>query len=352
MVSRRGFLAAGGVALVGRVLSPFSPLSAQSSDDTYFAWEQLAEGVRIAWGGGGASMVVSSGGESVLVDCKGYGLGTTLRREVEADGNRLVGVINTHHHSAQTGGNIAFTPEVEVIAQRRAGPRIVAAVEGVLEALRQDPDDDLIVNRRRQIADMAHSDAGARQALADFDAHIAAVDSIVPGNFGPSATFDDSFSIEVGEIDVELRHVDRAHTDNDVLVWIPSRGIMHVGNLLYIDAHPVIDAPRGGSIRGWQRTLERARELAGAEATILPSDGGLIAATADFGAQITYFDELRALAQNAIDAGMSRQETVDFIPSTGMGRFSRLASPERFPVNLGVAYDELSAAPSAASAVR
>ena len=40
-------------------------------------------------------------------------------------------------------------------------------------------------------------------------------------------------------------------------------------------------------------------------------------------------------------ASMSRQEMVDFIPSTGMGRFTRLTAPERLPDNLGIAYDEL-----------
>lgn len=351
MISRRVLLTAGGAALAGRMVSgEYSPRSLaaarpgarhQAGADTYFAWEEIAQGVRIAWGAGAASMVVSSAGESLLIDTKGYGLGTTLRREVEADGNRLVAVVNTHHHSPQTGSNVAFTADIPVIAHRRAGPRIVAAVEGVVEALNEDPAGDLIANRRRQIANDAHSEAGERQALLDYDALVATVDDIVPGDYGPSEVFEDRHTVRVGDLDVELHHLGRAHTDNDVVVWIPSRRIMHVGNLVYIDAHPVIDALSGGDTRSWQRVLQRAHELSGPEATILPSDGGLIAAAHDFDAQSAYFDQLRSLVQNALDAGMTRQQTVDFIPSTGMGRFANLSEGQRLPVNLGIVYDEL-----------
>ena len=203
MISRRALLATGGAALAGRVVAwdpaAFSP---QASDNTYFAWEELAEGVRLAVGAGGTSMVIGSEGEALLVDCKGYGLGATLRREVEADGSRLVAVVNTHHHSDQTGGNYAFTPDVPVIAHRRAGPRIVSGVERVLEAIEQDPEGGIIARRRQTIFEAAHSDAGARQALEDFDAHVAGVDRLVPGNFGPTTMFEGKYTVRVGSMEV------------------------------------------------------------------------------------------------------------------------------------------------------
>ena len=341
MINRRGFLAVGAAALAGRVVPSFPSRAAQSPADTYFAWEEIVPGVRIAWGAGAAAMVISSGGESLLVDCKGYGLGTTLRREVEADGSHLVAVVNTHHHAAQIGGNVAFTPDVPVIAQRRAAQRIVAQVEGVVEALREDPDGNIVADRRQQIFDQAHSDVGARQALSDFDGLVAGGPRIVPENYGPTGTFDEYHQLQIGELEVELHHFDRAHTDNDVVVWVPALKVAHVGNLLYIDAHPFIDAPAEGNTRGWQRCLQRAHEVVGEGAIVVPSDGGLLATAKDFDAQSAYFDDLRALAQNALDAGMSRQEAVDFIPSTRMGRFANLANSNRLPVNLGVAYDEL-----------
>jgi len=339
MISRRGFLAAGAV-LAGPFL-PSVPLRLGQSPGTYFAWEELAPGLRVARGGGGASLVVTSAGESLLVDCKGYGLGTTLRREVEADGSRLVAVVNTHHHSAQTGGNVAFTADVPVIAHRRTGPRVVSAVDSVVEALREDPGGDLIANRRQQIAAGAYNEGGRRQALLDFDTLVAGDLNIVPGNYGPTEVFEDSHTVRVGSLDVELYHFGRAHTDNDIVVWVPAHGIMHVGNLVYVDEHPVIDAPRGGDTRSWQRSLSRAHDITGPEAVVVPADGEVLAAAHDLETQKAYFDDLRALVQNALDAGMSRQETVDFIPSTRMGRFTSRTADQRLPVNLGIVYDEL-----------
>ncbi len=338
--ARGARLPADGTPPPGRFPSPGRSRARQSAS-SYFGWESIAEGVRVATGGGGTSLVLGSGSESLLVDCKGYGLGDTLRREVEEDGRSLVAAVNTHHHAAQSGGNVAFTADIPLLAHRRAGPRIVSAVGGVLEALGEDPEGGIIRRRRQQISDGAHSSDGARRALEEFDAHVSGVDSLVPGNFGPTAVFSDTHQIRVGSIDVELHHFGRAHTDNDVVVWTPDRGVAHVGNLAYIDSHPYVDAPRGGSIRGWQQCLRRTMELLGAEAVVVPSDGGLLATVHDLDAQNTYFDSINELAQSAIDAGMSREETVDFIPSTGMGRFASLARPELLPVNLGIAYDEL-----------
>ena len=228
-----------------------------------------------------------------------------------------------------------------MIAHRRAGPRFVSGVEGVLEALRQDPGGSIIANRREQIRQGGRSEAGVRQALLDFDAHVADVGSIGAGNFGPSTVFSGEHELRVGELDVQLRHFGAAHTDNDVVVWIPERTVAHVGNLLYIDTHPLVDAPRGGNIGSWQRCLRRLRDLCGPASTIVSSDGRLVGTTHDLDVQYSYFDDVNALAQAAVDSGMSREETVDFIPSTGMGRFSGLARPERLAANLGVAYDEI-----------
>jgi len=341
MINRRAFLATGGSALAARFAAPYATsLLSQTAANTYFAWEQLAPGVRLAWGVG-VSLIVESAGESLLVDCKGYGLGTTLRREAEAGGSRPVAAVNTHHHGAQVGGNYAFTPDVSVLAHRRAGPRIVSGVEGILRAIAEDPQGGIITRRREQISREAHSDAGGRQAQADFDTHVANVADIVPGNFGPTATFGDSHSLKVGNLEVELHHFARAHTDNDVVVWIPTLNLMHVGNLLYIDAHPSIDVSGGGDTRGWQRYLRRMGELVGPETRVVCSDGGLLATPHDFVTQADYFERLRALVENALDAGMTREQTVDFIPSTEMNRFARMGNPGQLAVNLEVVYNEL-----------
>ncbi len=342
MISRRTFLAISGAVGARRALGGAgAPFTSQEVAGGYFEWAEVAEGIRVGWGDDGASLLVTSRGEALLIDCKGYGLGTTLRREAEAGGERLVAAVNTHHHSAQTGGNIAFTPDVQVIAHRRAGPRIVAGVEGVLRALQQDPGGGIIAGRRSEIGEGGYSNGGTRQALLDFDALVAGVESVVAGNFGPSTVFSGEHELTVGALEVQLHHFGNAHTDNDVVVWIPERRVAHVGNLVYIDTHPFVDAPRGGEIGSWQRCLDRISELCGPEATIVASDGRLLGTTHDVETQGAYFDAVNTLVQSAVDAGMSREETVDFIPSTAMGRFSGLAQPGRLAANLGIAYEEI-----------
>ncbi len=185
MLTRRRLVWRAAMGAAATVLPPAPGFAIQQTpeDTRYFHWTTIAAGARVVFGAGGTSLVVASGGESLLVDTKGYGLGATLRREVEADDNRLVGVVNTHHHANQTGGNIAFTADIPVYAHERAQYRIRDGVESVLEAVAQDPT-GVIDSRRDQIRELAHTDAGATAALADFIEFTAVIDLIGPGQFG------------------------------------------------------------------------------------------------------------------------------------------------------------------------
>ena len=343
MISRRGFLTGLStgtmVSLLAGRNTVFATDPQTAQDSTYFHWSTIADDVRVAFGGGGASLVYSSGGESILIDCKGYGLGTRLRREVEEGGNRLVCAANTHHHSDQTGGNVAFTSDLPVVAHERAGRRIVSSVRGVLEAVREDPE-GVIGRRRGAIREMAHSELGADLAMGEFYELAARIDEITPESFGPTATFSDVHTIEVGGQEVEFLHLGAGHTDNDIVVEIAAANVMHVGNLVHLESHPVIDARGGADTASWRRSLETLLEVTEAATMVVTSDGPFSYRDA-LQNQIDYFDQLHDLVSNAIQAGMEREELVQFIPSTGLGRFSGLANSNRLEINLGIVYDEM-----------
>ena len=341
MLTRRRLVWRVAMGAVASVLRPAAGFAIQQApeDTRYFHWTTIGPGARVAFGAGGTSLVVASGGQSLLVDTKGYGLGATLRREVEADGNRLVGVVNTHHHANQTGGNIAFTADIPVYAHERAQYRIGDGVETVLEAVAEDPV-GVVDGRRDQIRELAHTDAGAATALADFIELTADIDRIGPEQFTPTEVFDRIHTLQVGSLTVELHHIDRAHTDNDVLVWVPALDVMHVGNLVYEGRHPDIDVRSGATTSGWLRCLRTMVEMTQPTTTIVPSDGALALRDA-LQRQHDYFETLRRVVRRAIDSGMPRGEAMGFIPTTNMGRFPGLARRDLLPVNLAAVYDEM-----------
>ncbi len=74
----------------------------------------------------------------------------------------------------------------------------------------------------------------------------------------PTKTFADRFSL-LEDIDrIELYHFGPAHTDGDIIVVFPAKGVAHMGGLFPSKATPVIDRQNGGSGVAFPDTLAKA----------------------------------------------------------------------------------------------
>ena len=60
----------------------------------------------------------------------------------------------------------------------------------------------------------------------------------IPGLTRPTATFEDSTTIDLGDRTVELRHLGRGHTSGDLVVWLPDERICFAGDLVEAEAAP------------------------------------------------------------------------------------------------------------------
>ncbi|MGH2455273.1 MAG: MBL fold metallo-hydrolase [Candidatus Limnocylindria bacterium] len=130
-----------------------------------------------------------------------------LRRELRAlTPLPLAAVINTHHHYDHTFGNARFLP-APVWGHHRCAEALRAGGEAM---------------RRRVMAD-----------LPDLAEELAEV-VVTP----PDRTFGESASLELGDRRLELRHLGRGHTDNDIVVQVPDAGVVFAGDLLENDAPP------------------------------------------------------------------------------------------------------------------
>src|SRR5215207_1255414 len=134
--TRRDFItlvaSASSLALVP---NPLRNLLRTQRPETTFRWEAVTPASRVAYGSGGNSLVVVRGKEALLVDTKVLAFGQVLAREIRSFGATVSSVINTHHHSDHTGGNDAFTPSANVVAQTRAKDRAVASARASLPRL-------------------------------------------------------------------------------------------------------------------------------------------------------------------------------------------------------------------------
>lgn len=114
--------------------------------------------------------------------------------------------INTHHHWDHAFGNARLLPSA------------IWGMDRCAEVLRTDGEE-----MRR----------GVMEALPELAAELAEV-VITP----PDRTFARQADLDLGGRAVQLRHLGRGHTDNDIVVIVPAAGVLFAGDLLENDAPP------------------------------------------------------------------------------------------------------------------
>jgi len=67
--------------------------------------------------------------------------------------------------------------------------------------------------------------------------------------------------LDVEGVRVELRHFGPAHTDGDLVVWLPAERVAYVGDLLFIGRDPLIHRHKNGNSVGLVATLKKLVEL-------------------------------------------------------------------------------------------
>jgi glyoxylase-like metal-dependent hydrolase (beta-lactamase superfamily II) len=221
----------------------------------------------------------------------------------QRSGNRPVDLlINTHHHGDHSGGNISF----------RGSAKKVVAHKMADEHMRNPP--------------------GA-QAPAD--------------QLYPDTTFTDTWSANVGDERMSAKHYGRAHTSGDIAVTFERANVVHMGDLMFNQRHPVVDRAAGATIRNWMTVLERVTRdhandtiyIFGHANTGLPLTG----AATDLAKFRDYFGALLAFVETQVKAGKSREEVLAMRdPLKGFESFGPFA-PSNPRETLTCAYEEVTA---------
>lgn len=92
----------------------------------------------------------------------------------------------------------------------------------------------------------------------------------------PDRTFTDRLVLDAGGVRVELIHIPPAHTDGDLVVWLPERNLLHSGDLVEPGAPPFIDWWAGGSLDGMIAAADQLLALVNDSTRIVPGHGPVI----------------------------------------------------------------------------
>lgn len=203
-------------------------------------------------------------------------------------------LVNTHHHGDHTHGNYLL-PAAAIIGHHRCRDEVLAAGVGGSGLFPE-------------------VEWGALRPAPPF------------------VTFEDRLTIWVDDLRVELVHTGPAHTTNDIYAWVPERGVLFAGDLLFHGVTPFLAM---GSVSGALAALDELRALG---ATVVVPGHGSVAGPAVVDDVEAYVRFVADVAHAGRAAGVS---PLDAARAADLGRFSEWPDRERIVGNLYRAYAEL-----------
>jgi cyclase len=220
----------------------------------------------------GNVLVVASDTGLLLVDAQSARRVAALDSAVRRVGARPVRlVINSHYHADHTEGN-AFYRQLgaDVLAHRNA--RLQAAKDTIIADWEQ-----------------WHRTPLAEAAM-------------------PTRDVGDSLQFVFGDERVIVLHAPHAHTDGDLMVWLPRANVLHIGDILEVGAPPFVDWWSGGSISGMIAAIDRVLALVNDSTAIVPGHGAV--STRD---DLRRYRGMLATVTARVAADVAKGETVDAV---------------------------------------
>jgi cyclase len=190
--------------------------------------------------------------------------------------NKPVGyLLNTHFHNDHNNGNKTYLdafPSLAIIAQEETkkdmdliqpgnierSPKQLAAAIAAFSQGKDLRGQALSEEDKKQVQDLL---PGLEQQLSDFK---------TMAYQSPTLTFTDSLDIDIGNREVQVKHLGRGNTPGDAVVYLPKEKILIAGDLLVYPIPYTFD----GYPAEWIQTLQKMA-LLDAE-TIVPGHGPVL----------------------------------------------------------------------------
>jgi glyoxylase-like metal-dependent hydrolase (beta-lactamase superfamily II) len=152
-------------------------------------------------------VVIGTDGAVVIDTRASHRLADELLAELrELTHQPVAAVVNTHHHWDHAWGNARFLP-APIWGHARCGPRL-----------------------------LERSPAALGRLIRDEPSLAAELGEVIVTP--PTRTMEEAATLDLGDRQLELRHLGRGHTDNDIVVTVGDAPVVFAGDLLENDAPP------------------------------------------------------------------------------------------------------------------
>ncbi len=122
---------------------------------------------------------------------------------------------------------------------------------------------------------IAHENSRMRmtneQNYTDFNMKIPAF----PKEALPVVTFKDYLTLHFNGEEIQVSHIENAHSDADIAIYFRKANVIHTGDLYFSILYPYIDVSHGGSIDGMIAAAERITGMIDENTKIIPGHGPL-----------------------------------------------------------------------------
>ncbi len=311
------------VAVTTLILSGTVVLGA-SSTTTQRSITWLAEGVHVirhpdapdTFPQGNTTVIIGDRGVLVVDSCL---LPSSAREDIEQirkwTDKPVTWLLNTHWHFDHTLGNSTYAeafPAIQIVAHMATrttvvnyNPGAVARYPGRAERFRK-------ILESGKDTDGSPLTAGERK---DYERSLAGLAPVVEEfknttQLAPNVVFDDTLDIDLGNRQVQIRHLGPGNTAGDTIVYLPAEKILVTGDLL---VHP-IPYFFGGFPVDFPRTL---RAMAQIDApTIVPGHGEVQHRKDYIFRVIDLLETVNALIGKEINEGRTLEEVGQSVPGS------------------------------------
>lgn len=270
--------------------------SAQDIEKIQLETTRLTDGVAVISGGGGNIGVLAGADGVLLIDTQMGQLADKIRAAVTAVSEQPVRlIVNTHWHFDHTGCNGCFPADRPVII----GP------QGTRGRMASAQDFPLLG---------IQSDAASGGAL-------------------PTIEVSHRMVLFLDGEEIELIHVEGAHSGHDLVVYMKHANVIHAGDLYWSQGYPYIGTPHGGSLDGLIATSDLMLEMADSDTRIIPGHGD-VTGRAGLEAYRDMLTAVRDRIAEQIAEGSSVEEIVSSKPTAGTDGDRTMGMPPELFVRL------------------
>lgn len=221
--------------------------------------------------------IASDSGIVVVDTNRSPGVMRRLRGVIEEEFGRrdFAYLVNTHGDPDHSSGNQVF-PSVPLIAHENYAAFVR---HGAASRLRSDRNRRIgleAARSRLEALDSATHEADSlRTKISDMESMRADPEADLAAKT-PAIVFEDSLTLDLGDLTLEMRFCGSAHTNHDIVVYIPEEKLLLTGDLICAPRSPCFSVDAMADIPRLVRELDRFLRRAEGLETVVPGHGTIL----------------------------------------------------------------------------